>query len=96
MTVDAKPRHTQCFQGRPLFRKSTLALFQREVRVEIQPPLRHDIRLECPDCACGSIPGVRCGSHSLLLAFPVHFQKSLVRKDHFSPHFETLSQLGAL
>jgi hypothetical protein len=96
MTVYAEAGNTHGFQGHPLFRKNTLALFQREISVEIKASLGHDIRFECPDRARGSIPGVRCGSEPLLHTFPVHFQKSFIRQDHFSPHFKALRQLGSL
>ncbi len=77
-------------------RQQGIAVAQQKVRVEVQPPLRHDVRLEGADgSGCGVARIDRWGEPIGYAVF-VHLDEGGLREDDFAAHLEVLGQARGL
>src|ERR1700733_4598857 len=94
--IHTKPRSLQRIQGLRLERQKRVSVAQQKVPIKIQPPLRHNIRLERPYRSRCSIPWICRWRQPLRHTFLIHLLERSLRQYHLTPHFKTLRQTRRL
>src|ERR1700761_432041 len=92
MRVYAEAGMRERFQRLPLLRESNLSPFQSEVRIEVQPALRHDAWFESSDGARGRVSWIDRGRKTLLLALLVQLQECRVGQNYLTANLEALRE----